>query len=212
MRYERKFRIEGVSEALVQQVVRLNPASFQVAFPDRWVNSIYLDNSTSNALRDNLAGISNRTKYRVRWYGEDLCLAHKPNLEEKIKQNMLGSKNVSPLPNFQINNDFNLSAYLQQNTNLPSDMRPVVLVRYRRAYFLSMDGQVRATIDRHVQYFPFQGSRMPLLSPLEDPAIILEIKHDEHTSEDRLNAMYQGIPFRITKNSKFVEAAMSRWF
>lgn len=212
MRYERKYRIEGVPEALVHQVVRLNPGSFQIAYPDRWVNSIYLDDSTSRALQDNLAGISNRTKYRVRWYGENIRQGQKPNIEEKIKMNMLGSKNVTRLPDFIFDEQFDLAAYLQANTNLPSDMRPVVLVRYRRAYYLSLDGQVRATIDRNIQYFPFQGSRLPLLSPVEDPAIILEVKHEEDTSEDRLNAIYQAIPFRMTKNSKFVEGAMSRPF
>ena len=42
MRYERKYRIEQASFQEVLHTVKMNPAAFRTAFPDRWVNSVYI--------------------------------------------------------------------------------------------------------------------------------------------------------------------------
>ena len=70
MRYERKYRIENVDISLINQIVKMHPAGFRKAYPDRSVNNIYLDTPDFETYRANVAGVSERKKYRVRWYGE----------------------------------------------------------------------------------------------------------------------------------------------
>ncbi len=179
------------------------PLSFQMAYPDRAVNSIYLDSPSLHALQDNLSGISNRSKYRVRWYGEEMEIATKPLLERKIKSNQLGEKEYWPLPDFQLSDDFDLTSFLLQNSPAHQLLSPVVFVRYHRSYYVSFDGQVRATIDRALQYLHFHGNLWMKNTPVHDPAIILEIKYDEKL-DGQLDDIFQALPFRLGKNSKFV--------
>ena len=37
-------------------------------YKDRIINSVYYDTENFNSAKDNLAGISKRRKYRIRWY------------------------------------------------------------------------------------------------------------------------------------------------
>ena len=72
MRYERKYKIESISADVVRQIVTNHPASFRKIYPDRKVNNIYFDNSELSAYFENVNGVSERRKFRVRWYGEDI--------------------------------------------------------------------------------------------------------------------------------------------
>ena len=83
--------------ALVRAWVRTHRAAFMVAYPPRRVNNIYFDSHTLSNLDDNLAGISERCKLRLRWYGADTAIV-RGQLELKQKSNTLGSKIVRPLP------------------------------------------------------------------------------------------------------------------
>ena len=64
LRYERKYRAEETTLSEVFQTVKLHPASFRKAFPDRFINSIYLDTYELDYYNDNIAGISDRIKQR----------------------------------------------------------------------------------------------------------------------------------------------------
>ena len=92
MRYERKYKIESITAEVVRQVVINHPASFRKIFPDRKVNNIYFDNIELSAYFDNVNGIADRQKIRVRWYGDDIFKIEQPKLEIKIKSNQLGFK------------------------------------------------------------------------------------------------------------------------
>ena len=46
---------------------------FLRAYPNRTVNSLYYDNLKFSSIKDNLAGITPRNKYRLRWYGNKNC-------------------------------------------------------------------------------------------------------------------------------------------
>ena len=56
---------------------------------DRLINSIYFDSEDFITAQDNLAGISGRKKYRIRWYNND---DKNINYEIKLKKNNLGQK------------------------------------------------------------------------------------------------------------------------
>lgn len=210
MRYERKYRIEEASAQEVREVLRVIPGSFHESFPDRWVNSIYFDGPGFEALQENLSGVSNREKYRIRWYGEVRQRIEKPVLEKKIKSNQLGTKEHTKLQPIDLLKSIDLSTALRQQTEVGPALQPVVIVRYLRQYLVSMDQQVRATIDRHLQYYPFSGPNPVWHSPIRDEAVILEIKYGQD-QEDKIDQILQAIPFRLTKNSKFVSGLTGNW-
>ena len=194
----------------VREVLRVIPGSFQVAYPDRWINSIYLDGPGFEALQENLGGISQREKYRIRWYGDLRQLVENPTLEKKIKNNQLGTKEHTDLPAIDLRRHLDLNTLLRQHTPIGPALQPVVIVRYLRSYLVSQDQLVRATIDRHLEYYPFNGPNPVWHNPMQDPAVVLEIKYDQHIQE-RIDQILQAIPFRLTKNSKFVSGLISNW-
>jgi len=54
-------------------------------YDDRLINSIYYDDENYCTAQDNLAGISNRKKYRIRWYNNSKDFY---NYEIKIKKDL----------------------------------------------------------------------------------------------------------------------------
>ena len=70
MRYERKFLTSYLSKPEVEDIIRLHPASFSEIYHARYVNNIYFDTFSFSSYKENLGCISDRTKVRIRWYGE----------------------------------------------------------------------------------------------------------------------------------------------
>lgn len=208
MRYERKYRIENQHYLQVLQEIMNIHGAFSSAYPDRWVNSIYLDDMNYGALRENLSGVSNRSKYRMRWYGDDYHKIPNPILEEKVKANLLGYKNLQKLPSTTLSAD-NIRKSLDIDIIKDRCIEPVVMIRYLRTYLESYDHRVRITIDRNLQY---RGVNNYLVDPYPelDEALILEIKYDQDIEEE-IQDILQSIKYRLTKNSKFVSGTMGYW-
>ena len=112
-------------------------------YNDRVVNSIYYDTNNFKSAQDNLAGISQRKKYRVRWYNDD-----KKNIlyEVKIKKNNLGKKislktnsNFENLENFFsfTNNCYknDKGRFFLENVN-HFDLKPKIKISYLRSYYI----------------------------------------------------------------------------
>jgi len=197
MRYERKYRIEDSNYENIFSCIKTNPFSFRSSYPNRIVNSVYYDTIDYTSYNENLLGISNRIKYRVRWYGHQTQQIKNPVLEKKIKHNVLGTKEY-------INQeDFDLTKCVPEISSTDGvNLESVVLVQYDRTYLESYDRKIRATIDRNLRYTSLSHNK--LFGPsIEDRAIILEIKYDENHYEHAMDCV-QAIPYRLTKNSKFV--------
>ena len=208
MRYERKYRIENQHYLqILQEIMSINGAFF-TAYPDRWVNSIYLDNMNYGALRENLSGVSNRSKYRLRWYGENYQIIPNPILEEKVKTNLLGYKNLQKLESTNLGAQ-NLRQKLDIGSLKDLGLEPVVMVRYLRTYLESFDRRVRITIDRDLQYRGMNNYEVDPFSENDD-ALILEIKYDQDIEEEIQNIL-QSVKYRLTKNSKFVSGMLGYW-
>lgn len=200
MRYERKYRIESSNYDRVLHEIMSNPSGFNFAYPDRIVNSIYYDDVNFSAYNDNLLGIGDRIKYRVRWYGDSLTDVQKPILEKKIKRSLLGTKEYQSLEDFSLRD----GAPTISTKTLTNELYPYIIVRYHRTYLVSADGLIRATIDRNLQYFNLMNNKVSHVSN-KDEGLILEIKYDEG-NETIANLCTQMIPYRLTKNSKYVSA------
>lgn len=208
MRYERKYRIENQHYLQVLQEVMSIQGAFHSAYPDRWVNSIYLDNPDYGALRENLSGVSNRSKFRLRWYGDNYRTIEHPILEEKVKVNLLGYKNTQQLKSTTLSPD-NIKSALDIDMLKDLSIEPVVMVRYLRTYLVSYDQSVRITIDRDLQYRGINNYAVDPF-PIYDEAIVLEIKYDQDI-EEQIQDTLQSIKYRLTKNSKFVSGMIGYW-
>ena len=68
---------------------------------------------TLDNYRDNLNGVQNRIKHRIRWYGE-VIKVEEPILEYKIKQGELGYKESYPLLGFVFDEAFRFEDYLSE--------------------------------------------------------------------------------------------------
>ncbi len=189
---------------LVEQVVRMHPASFQKAFPNRQVNNVYFDTATFTTFHENQSGIAQRKKYRVRWYGSFMQIMQNPVLEVKVKDNLLGYKENHPLPNFALQNLGELKAVVNQKLHTYKALQPVLLNSYQRSYWVTPNQKIRLTIDwdlafhqlyKHPEFHKFLQ---------KDPAVIVELKYAED-QETEASRIMQHLPFRLTKQSKYVE-------
>ena len=91
-RYEIKFVLSNPQVSQALEWIYFH-TSAKLAHPNRLVNSIYFDDNDFTSVKDNLIGLSNRSKYRLRWYGdsrqnEEVDL----NFEIKNRSNRTGDK------------------------------------------------------------------------------------------------------------------------
>ncbi|MGB1205397.1 MAG: polyphosphate polymerase domain-containing protein [Chitinophagales bacterium] len=207
MRYELKYKIEDLSLNVVLQALRLHPAALRQIYPTRQINNIYFDTPNLMAYQDNVIGVANRKKFRVRWYNNTPNEVVKPLLEIKIKQNQLGTKEIQPIANFSNAADRKQIALLTKQVNQLCGLhtlQPVLLNSYVRSYFGTADRKFRITIDQQLRYFSFFKARhFSSRYHAADNAVVLELKYEKELDEmtDRIT---QFLPFRQTKSSKYV--------
>jgi len=217
-RYERKFAISGLQYSQVLNYIKINPAAFRSSFPDRQVNNIYLDDHSYRTFKDNISGIAKRKKIRLRWYGDTFDNQAKMSLEYKFRNNFVGSKESYPVAGFPIKHGFNY-LLLQQHlmdANLPqiiqgevSLLQPTLLNSYRRKYFESIDRRFRLTLDDQNCYTKITTRDCNFKHQLMDHhRIIVELKYD-YILENEARSIINAFPFRMTKNSKYVNGLLA---
>jgi hypothetical protein len=167
---------------------------------------------------DNVIGISQRLKVRIRWYGNLFGFIEKPVLELKIKKGFLGGKLRYPLDSFYLGSDYSLKA--QQDIFAKSDvpdvlteslkaLRFTLLNRYSRKYFESTDHKFRITIDFDMEFYKIDSTNNSFIEKIVDHNnTVLELKYSEKDDEEaRFITNY--FPFRMTKSSKYVSGIES---
>jgi len=203
LRYERKYKIENLALHLVEQSILLHPASFKKIYPDRQVNNIYFDTEDLVTFKENVMGIADRKKYRVRWYGKNLKKINQPIFEIKIKKNQLGEKISNPFSNFDLSNLIFSQKEIQKFSKAILPLQPTLLNSYSRSYYGSFDGKFRITIDRNLRYFSLLNKQKFDSYLVEDQGIVMEIKYDE-SMDGKTDEITQFFPYRLTKSSKYV--------
>lgn len=203
MRYERKYRITSSSLGIVLQVVRNHPASFRKIFLDRQINNVYWDTLGLQTYHDNVMGIAKRQKFRIRWYGDDVRNINNPKLEIKKRINELGEKEIFDMDNFDLENINGLSDKITNLTKVNTNLIPVLLSSYKRSYWGTSDQKFRITVDYDMQFHSLMNEGKFRNYAHMDKAIVLELKYDE-AYEFQADRISQFIPFRRTKNSKYV--------
>jgi len=207
MRFERKYRVDNLSMQHILQIIKSHPASFRSLYPDRSIHNIYFDTPHLACLNDNLGGVNVRKKYRVRWYGDDIRNIVNPTLEIKYKENELGGKTQLDVPNFSLSDLQNLQQAVNQLVPQQHTLQPVLLNSYRRSYWGTSDQKFRMTVDSHLQFHSLLHSRRFFNYVHRDSATIVELKYEQEDDHE-LSRITRFLPFRLSKNSKYVNGVM----
>ncbi len=217
-RYERKYAVDTLNSFQVEQIIRLHNAGFSEIFHQRYINNIYFDTPGFDFYYDNAEGRDNRVKFRIRWYGDLFAKIEKPILEMKIKRGMVGTKRSFLLKTFTFTRDFNLKELLDiiKDSGLPEDvllrmkhLKPAILNRYQRKYFRDFSRLFRITIDKDISYFPARDQLNIAKFPKEEEGlVVVELKYDKELNNEATE-ISNGLPFRLTKNSKYVRGIES---
>ncbi len=212
-RFERKFMVERLSMQEIELIIKRNVAFFSEIFHQRYINNIYLDTPNLTFFFDNNIGKSDRKKIRIRWYGDMFGIISHPMLEFKIKTGAVGNKFFFPLKSFILDENFSVDLLKQvfHNSDLPqwvlnqlNVLEPTLANRYKRKYFRSFDKNFRITIDSDISYFNIT-SRINTFAQKrsENSNIVVELKYDIE-KENFAQQITNQFPFRMTKNSKYV--------
>jgi hypothetical protein len=221
-RYERKFLVEELMPFQVEALIRQHPRLFHAPYPARFVNNLYLDTPDMDNYFDNVGGAARRRKVRVRWYGEPFGKIAHPLLEIKVKDGMVGTKHTHPLPAFCMDEDLCDRAFqrMLSETNLPPALRQylrgmnvVLFNRYYRHYYATRDGAFRLTLDTRLVYFKANGRFGNQFAHHQENVrgLIVELKY-ENEQEPYANRVAGYFPFRVTRNSKYVEGIERVYF
>jgi hypothetical protein len=211
-RFERKLLVTEVSAPTIESIIKLHPALFKEIYFERWVNNIYFDFYDYKNYLLNVNGFYKRLKIRVRWYGDLFKKIERPILELKKKSGELGTKDSYPLQAFELkqNEAINLKDIFN-NSNLPleiksmlSTVKPVLINRYQRKYYLSSCGRYRLTIDKDLDYYEITAnSQRRNIRDYDGSISIVEVKYNESDDNDA-DSVLNKLPFRVTRSSKYV--------
>ena len=207
-RFERKFVLTPVQSH--RFIAELYFKNFTEIFRKRKINNIYFDNPSFDGILDNIEGLSNRKKHRLRWYGSTFKKSKK-TYEIKIKREFLNTKKnitigVLPFKEFaDVNSLYNdVVDFLKKNQQhhflqTLLHKKPTLVNSYQRKYFLNSNGNIRITIDSDLKYYsPITKIHTSELN------IMVEIKYDKVIDiENEFNNLI------YTRYSKYVKGYIS---
>jgi hypothetical protein len=215
-RYEIKYILDPV-QALDFESWALGQPFMSRAYPSRQVNSIYFDTRGLETAEDNLRGIANRKKFRIRWYGNaDNHDSAPVTFEIKIKTGRLGRKLSCPLE-FLPHQFLDMNERDRQETfrQIPAmaalippgaNLIPTLYVSYHRHYLKGPQG-IRLTLDKEIAFAdmvrgavkadPFPGIRTAYTKA------IAEFKFPPAVKDEAAEYM-SGLPLYPTRSSKYV--------
>ena len=217
-RYELKLVVTETTISQVRSWIRLHPAGFRQAYSPRCVNSIYLDTPGYRNLNENLAGVKDRQKLRLRWYGQVGSTVENPVLELKIKEGQMGRKKQEELScSFDLTNSWPKVLLTVKTavsaTFLPllnQHSQPTIINSYQREYYVTPDQQIRLTLDFDQRVYDQRLSLMPNLkrpSPIEKE-VVIELKTSAEQAQ-RLTTIMGYFPLLRSRNSKYVKGMLA---
>lgn len=192
-RNEIKHEISAADKAAICASMRAVARPDPHAGPDgRYlIRSLYFDTPADKALREKLDGVSEREKFRIRFYNSDPSVMH---LEKKVKRGGLGYKVSAPITAEEaqriVDGDTNWMAVsgrgliVELYAKMKSEgLRPKTIVDYTRTPFVYDPGNVRVTIDENIRTglgcTDFLNPRCVTV-PAGEPVILLEVKWDDY--------------------------------
>ena len=207
-RYERKFVI--TSYQYVYLINQIETHGWDMLFPKRRINNIYLDTIKRHSYHQSLEGDLKKEKYRIRWYGHtfpsDKVISN-PVFEIKVKTNTVNYKILNPLKAIQLYNGMpytnlkkqvfsQLSKRLSEYESIKLFNKEIQFINnYDREYFINSDSAVRLTIDKNQNYFQIAPN---IKHYATDDSIVVELKYN-------LDKDYKNFFIRknLSQNSKY---------
>ena len=206
IRCERKYCLSADSHNDLESIILRHPALFKKTYPARQINNIYFDTPDFNAFMDNIDGNSHREKIRIRWYGSDFPRIKNPVLEIKTKIGLAGGKIQRKLNSFEFSMETLFHSIKNTIVNDIFDfkcLKPAIMNKYSRKYFISNDGNFRITIDTGLKYCQIRNTMDDWL--FIEPEIkhtIMELKYHPNV-ESVVSTITNYFPFRVVKSSKY---------
>ena len=207
IRYERKFCLSADSYNDLENIILRHPAIFKENYQERQINNIYFDTPDFDDFSDNIEGSSFREKIRLRWYGIDFPKIKNPVLEMKTKIGLAGGKIQRKLNTFEFSKQ-TLFQSIKKNKAVYDIfdfkcLKPSIMNKYSRKYFISNDGDFRITLDKDLKYSQIRNVMDDWL--FIEPEIkhtIMELKYHPNM-EPIVSNITNYFPFRVTKSSKY---------
>jgi hypothetical protein len=212
-RYEVKMTCDEAYLPEVRTWVRLHPERFVEAYAPRQVNNVYLDTPAADYLDAHLCGVMDRQKLRYRWYGRQDDVVQGA-LEIKSKSGSLSWKRQYPIPRTFDLTRVSWRDWMEQVRacvdgemayRLSPLLRPSLLNRYWREYYVTFDGQLRLTLDYQLQVYDQRMHRVPnlQLSCDVERCVVVEVKAPP-TCGRRLSDLFSHFRLQVGRNSKYV--------
>mgnify|MGYP001196086752 FL=1 len=209
-RYEIKFILDNAKLSEVNQWAN-NSTYFKQSFKARKVNSIYFDDVGYSSIRDNLAGISNRKKMRLRWYGrkQDKQI---PSFEIKYREGRLGWKESIKIKSLETHFsklkvkeivDETKKELTKEGVIIDEHIFPTLQTSYDRKYFSDPEG-IRLTIDENISFHsPLLYSDLKQNLWTKYPLQVMEIKFHPHLKKD-VSAILKSLHLTPKRHSKYL--------
>ena len=188
-RYEIKFILDEASKSRALTWLYAH-TSAREEYPMRIVNSVYFDDPGYSAVRDNLAGISDRKKTRLRWYNtkNDKQNVQEAVLEIKKRCGRLGLKDrynlkglESKLLSLQCNKLItSIEEYIDDKEDFLFEdyLSPALHIAYEREYYAGQY-DIRATFDKNIMFYStYPHSKLFENISISYPHQIMELKFD----------------------------------
>ena len=211
-RYERKWVFKDINYLELINALLRSKFLFNFQHKKRKVNSLYFDDKNFSSIKENLDGVSHKTKRRIRWYGDKNMILN-PYFEIKKKQEFETDKKTydfKEINNYSILNDNDINQiYLLTNKkfSIKKKIFPLLTTHYDREYFISNNNLIRATVDYNLQSRSFSKKIDNNILKNYFKNITLEIKYE--TNLDMfVRKNLSSINNRLSRNSKFVNSAI----
>ncbi len=213
-RLERKFVLSPLEAEVFLESLYQSDCLIHEPYPKRQVNNVYLDTLDSTFYYIHQQGLSSRDKFRIRWYGASLSFLESPNIEKKSKTGVVTHKQKWEFPDCALVEVFcpDERAKLARRIADPvrekfKELRPQIVNSYERRYFFLPKLNARLTMDKNILYYRDEHVK-PEFSYRETERILFELKtpaeaYNQNSAED-WEKFFKAIPWRATKNSKYI--------
>ena len=180
LRFERKYWLDTNKSSIFKNI--LKSKQFNEIYKKRRVMSLYFDTLNFKFFRENIEGVGNRIKPRLRWYQG--IQENKPDeinarLEIKKKIGFVGNKlnfKIGKYKNiYELIKSINQFDFQEKISNIVNiQVFPILITSYDREYYLSKDKLFRSTIDTNLKVSSVKNisHKIPMFKD------IMELKYD----------------------------------
>ena len=217
-RYEIKFILDNANLSRIYQWIK-ERTFVKKTYPNRQVNSLYFDDINYTSVKDNLAGVSDRQKMRLRWYGKEED-TNSPSFEFKLREGRLNWKESFPVKRLEKDLlKFDLKDILFECKNelfnkrviLDEYILPTLQTGYEREYYADAEG-IRLTIDHNIIFHnPMLHKILNYGCATEYPLKVMEIKFDP-VLKDNVARIVKSLHLTPKRHSKYLVGLAKQGF